>query len=54
MGEFRESIKQLHHKLMHDFSKRQKRVGGVNDSVDDLTDLEDEGILTTSKLLLSE
>jgi hypothetical protein len=53
MGEFLEYIRWLHYKLCS-VPKRPQGKGLDYDSVDDITDLEEEGILTTSGHLLSE
>lgn len=48
MGEFIEYIKQLHYKLGGTRPKTVKRNSLPEDSVDDLTDLDEPGILTSS------
>ena len=53
MGEFLEYIRQLHYKLCGR-PKPKKDKGLENDSISEVTDLEEDGILTTSGHLLSE
>lgn len=54
MGEFLEYIRQLHYKLCGGPPKKHKGAQLDHDSIDEVTDLDEPGILTTSDHLLSE
>lgn len=53
MGEFLEYIKQLHQKLLGSKKKKDKFKDLEYDSISEITDLSQEGILTTSMDKLS-
>ena len=54
MAEFIEYIRQLHYKLRGSAPKKVTRNSLPNDSIDEITDLSQDGILTSSSHLLTQ